>query len=367
MSVPTLKTYSNHTNKVRNSRRRRGFTLVEILVVVAIIVILSALLTPAIMRALVSARNARLAIEIAQLKLAIETYKQKTGDYPPSLNEYFQPSSDYWDEWTAAVGGSAPAQLRVNSSILMRHLRTAYPKIDQLAVSGMFYEARFLDQSESMVFFLSKTTDDARHPFVFDDTLNPDYALSNSIARPIPIREYYPFPGRQLQDLDGDGRRSFKPAFGKDSAYIYADARLYNPDVAPAGAPFNGIAYHYDVSKPNSGLKIEVVGTLNGWAINTPHVVRPYVADPTPTSTLIPQFPYYRPINQTTYQILCPGLDGLYTSTVDYIKRVPSLKSLDPANLAALTDIPLDLQQYTDDRDNLMDSSEGKTLADLGK
>jgi prepilin-type N-terminal cleavage/methylation domain-containing protein len=64
---------------------RAGFTLVELLVVVAIIAILAGLITVAASRAIVTARVATIRTEINQLETALELYKQKYGEYPPDF------------------------------------------------------------------------------------------------------------------------------------------------------------------------------------------------------------------------------------------------------------------------------------------
>ena len=65
-------------------RGPRGFTLVELLVVIVILAILIALLLPAINGALRTARNAAVGGEINQLAQALASFKAKYGDYPPS-------------------------------------------------------------------------------------------------------------------------------------------------------------------------------------------------------------------------------------------------------------------------------------------
>lgn len=62
---------------------RRGFTLVEMLVVVAIIAVLAGMIIP-ITGALKKVRiRARAKAELAEVQLAIEAYKTKLGHYPP--------------------------------------------------------------------------------------------------------------------------------------------------------------------------------------------------------------------------------------------------------------------------------------------
>lgn len=64
--------------------RPRGFTLVELLAVIMIIAMLAALVTPAVMRALASARNAAIKAEIDMLHMAIMNYKNEYGAFPPA-------------------------------------------------------------------------------------------------------------------------------------------------------------------------------------------------------------------------------------------------------------------------------------------
>ncbi len=65
---------------------RNGFTLVELLVVVGIIAVLAALITPAIFQARISAQNAAIRAEIDLLHMGIMNYKNRFGSYPPCLS-----------------------------------------------------------------------------------------------------------------------------------------------------------------------------------------------------------------------------------------------------------------------------------------
>jgi prepilin-type N-terminal cleavage/methylation domain-containing protein len=64
----------------------RAFTLVELLVVIGIIGLLAGLLTPAVMRALASSRNAAIKAEIDMLHMAIMNYKNEYGSFPPCVS-----------------------------------------------------------------------------------------------------------------------------------------------------------------------------------------------------------------------------------------------------------------------------------------
>ena len=65
-------------------RGPRGFTLVELLLVILILAVLIALLLPALNGALKTARNAAVGAEINQLAQALASFKARYGDYPPS-------------------------------------------------------------------------------------------------------------------------------------------------------------------------------------------------------------------------------------------------------------------------------------------
>jgi prepilin-type N-terminal cleavage/methylation domain-containing protein len=69
----------------KHQTSRGGFTLVEILVVVAIITILVALLVPAVFFAVKRAKVGRMALEVASISKALERYKLEFGEYPPDF------------------------------------------------------------------------------------------------------------------------------------------------------------------------------------------------------------------------------------------------------------------------------------------
>lgn len=68
------------------TKSRRGFTLVELLVVIAIIGVLVGMLAVGIGPVLTRVHEGAVTAEMGQIELAIESFKNKHGFYPPNFN-----------------------------------------------------------------------------------------------------------------------------------------------------------------------------------------------------------------------------------------------------------------------------------------
>ncbi len=66
--------------------RGRGFTFIEVLVVVVIVSILAAITQPRLLAAVTAAREAALAQDLAVLRDALDQHYADTGRYPESLD-----------------------------------------------------------------------------------------------------------------------------------------------------------------------------------------------------------------------------------------------------------------------------------------
>ena len=95
--------------------RRSAFTLVELLVVLAIIGILAALLFPAFKHAQENAHQTNCASNLHQISLAVQQYYQDTRRYPDSLLDLLPEGSDYDTSTTSdtAPQGATPTKAQI--------------------------------------------------------------------------------------------------------------------------------------------------------------------------------------------------------------------------------------------------------------
>lgn len=306
----------------KNPCRLRGFTLVEMLVVIAIIGVLAAILVPTLYRVVIKARQNRIAQELNQLHLAIEAYKQKFGDYPPdfttltSLNDF------------NVVPGAQP-------HLVVRHIRKAFPRhtytlgntgtlAQCFIINGNFVQP---DPAEALVLWLSQVRDDPRQPLTSGNQI-----------------KLFPFDEKRLVDpapneVDEngtphpDGLYSYLPP-DSDKPYVYFDSRVYS-DVATAGMC---VYKHVDVT----------AGTVKP-------LLYPYVTKRTsdPVSTTNP----LTVPNPTTFQIISAGLDSDYGDVSGVTAGDATTYKIFPWN---------DNNRYQlGDLDNISNFSDGKIFEDF--
>ncbi len=92
----------SRTTEKHDRFSRPGFTLVELLVVIAIIGILIGLLLPAVQFAREAARRASCVNHLKQIALAVQTYQNSIGSYPPSIT-WTERVTDDSAKWSAQV------------------------------------------------------------------------------------------------------------------------------------------------------------------------------------------------------------------------------------------------------------------------
>lgn len=293
--------YRNH------STDRRGFTLVELLVVITIIGILVSLTTAAAIGVRRAAIRSNIRSTMAQLEMALELYKSQHGEYPPNL---------------------------ADEGATMRHARKRWHRAN-LNYNGILTAAGIRDpdnrmQSEcnalSALFWLNGCIEferDSNGDIVTDGNGNPSVRIvgfSSNVADPLNIgrdtngkltesrlqplldvgasdTEFGDFDGRYVGLVsvsDKDGNTLVVPtlvARGAPIAYFCASAADDGYGAYQAGAP------------DDDGV---VVAEKEIYATNFTDfsIAVPYAKDGTATAPV-----WYNP---KTFQLIHPGLDNTF-------------------------------------------------------
>jgi len=134
---------------IPGGRRRTAFTLVEMIVVMAIIGVLAAILIPTLRAAMVRAKVTAIAGDLANLDAALNQFKEKYGDYPPDISDRNVLSRHVQKAWP-----------RITANEMRIFLAIAYHRGGN--ISGPQWE---IDQAEALVFWLGGFSEDPQHPF----------------------------------------------------------------------------------------------------------------------------------------------------------------------------------------------------------
>ncbi|GHT40607.1 hypothetical protein FACS189443_1200 [Planctomycetales bacterium] len=109
---------------------KRAFTLVEMLVVVVIISILAAIITAAVAGAFRSGKRARIAIEMNQIVMALESYKNEFGEYPPDMfddAELVRHVKKRWPRFVLPTGtGPSGSEIMFQASSIRQAINNVY-------------------------------------------------------------------------------------------------------------------------------------------------------------------------------------------------------------------------------------------------
>ena len=287
---------------------RIGFTLVEVLVVIAIIGMLVALLLPAVMAAKTSAKKTVVKSDMTEIVNALENFKTSIGNgqYPPDgtnpadLQQFCKAAWPrvYWVTTTANYSATPPQVL--------------YPKITP---------------ATALCFWLGGAQDAATNPHFIGFSANPANPFDYGASRTPVILE---FDRTRVNPSPSGASKNVLTSNAASSTY-YNLYEYYPPNgkdiTSGANAPY---VYYKAVPVPTSSTNT-VYTTKLGISPANPQQQWPW--QPTETYLLKPQSvtilscqPYTDStsttnpkafVNPQSFQLLCPGLDGIYGSTTD--------------------------------------------------
>ncbi len=207
-------------------RTAAGFTLVEMLVVIAIISILAGLVTIAATAALNSAKQARIKTELDQLDMALKAFKQQYGAYPPCDMRITSGSSPY-----------------PNQNALMAFVMQAFPRYHintgstlaatlQSDLSNSGVDTSNFHPDRALVFWLSGFYSDVTSPFYnTNGSRTPLFSFDSTRLWSIPtLGSGTPTSGHVRTAVGSAdttiGLYSYVPS-GSIAPYVYFDSGIY--------------------------------------------------------------------------------------------------------------------------------------------
>jgi len=110
--------------KMQHRRSQKGFTLIEILIVVVIVAILAAISVPIYLEYVQSARASDAKTAISSIWQAAQIYYQDRGSYPATVDEleeskYVRLSESTKLQWSFSIVGDPPVSINAVSTDLM--------------------------------------------------------------------------------------------------------------------------------------------------------------------------------------------------------------------------------------------------------
>ena len=261
--------------KLTNRKDRGGFTLVEMLVVLLIIVILAGLISAVTIRGLHRAKVAAIGMEINQLSTALEKYKTELGgEYPPDFSD------------VSSANGQA---------IILSHIAKAFPHYTVTWINSLSYPLNWanlrteilnnsnnlidlnkMTPATALVFWLGGMPDSHGKPSgLSKNPADPFESPSTTTSR---IGQFFDFDPGRLQNNAYYGSGIIA---GTGQPYIYLRAELGQTEPKREYYKYDGTNYTFK--------SVSVSGAKPYWDQRNMGWVKP-----------------------TSFQILCCGLDGKF-------------------------------------------------------
>jgi general secretion pathway protein G len=281
----------------------RGFTLIELMVVVVIVSILLALIVPAIQRARIAANEARVVAEINQLGAAISAFKAKYGVEPPSQFSIYLTQAG-WNGNPAAMALVKRIWPQFDFS-MGTGAGTTYPLFWQTIAASQPNNAVNFNSGEALLFFLGGVIDQqgaGQVPRGF--AKNPIYPFAPFSVSPNREGPFFEFSDiNRIKDFDGNGINEwYDPLPNQLKPYLYFSAyegRGYSLAELPVtgGNPPTAYLFIHDFYR---------VSSVAPSATTYPPATPTFNAG-VPVASQSQTLPAQKP---QSWQIISPGYDG---------------------------------------------------------
>jgi hypothetical protein len=262
--------------------------------VITILAVLAALGTVGVLRALETAKQSRMKVEVDNMDAALKAFKERYGSYPP-CDLYL-------------VSGAMPGQLGYNAP-LRQFVARAFPRYDMGTNAANLIadlNAADLDLSstrpdQALIFWLNGFSPDPANPFITWDRkqITNGTAGTTKVSTP----PFFEFDQTRLKNINISSVMSTYPSYmpaglKQDIPYVYIDSSKYGMLSTP---------YYWD------GNGSTVATTNAGY-------VTPYIHDVNQNSTLDVGTENF--VNLESYQVIACGLDEKYGNATGASQRL---------------------------------------------
>lgn len=286
--------------------RRPGFTLVELLIVIAILGILVSLLAWGVNAARISILKKAQSAEIANIASAIEAYRNKYGDYPPDGSS--------WPIVEAHLRKAFP-NILITELMMLNPANAAnngYVRNDNDLTGTHPLGGRVFDPAEALVFFLGGFSSDPQRPLTGPGgpfTTNPD---QTDITQPYFYKyntqrenAFFDFKNTRLTLSNGvsTDETLYSQGVIADLLPVYIGS---GPSIQQGGVP---IVYFDSRTFVVAGsyFNFHIPGAVS----SSPNCARPFLSNDLNAAFAGASKPQLF-ANDKTYQIMNAGYDNLY-------------------------------------------------------
>ena len=214
--------------------KRKAFSLIELMIVIAIIAILMSLLLVGVQAARKTARVATVTVEFKQIEKAIADFKAKFGAEPPSGISLFEDDVD-WTPPTYPSPTPLQAAVSARASRSRALIRQIWPDFNfaldrDINDDGDMSDTITLSGAECLVFFLGGVPDQTGNPNtpwgLLGFSTNPENPFALGGARNGP---YHEFNVGRLRNLEGTADTELMPEYldslpGQTNPILYASS-----------------------------------------------------------------------------------------------------------------------------------------------